>query len=72
MKTAEEFKVDCSPITSTIFAGRVSKKGLWINKKDVTDTAPLAVAQHLMQLNESIQFEYQGKTFVLKVEEVTP
>lgn len=73
MKTENEFKVGCSPITSTIFAGSVSKKGLWLNnKRDVTDTAVGAVAQHLLQLGQSMQFNYQGKTYVLKVEEVNP
>lgn len=64
------FKVGCSPITSTIFAGHVSKKGLWLNKKDVTDTAVGAVAQHLLQLNQSMEFNYMGKSYVIKVEEV--
>lgn len=67
-----EFKVGCSPITSKIYAGKVSKNGLWgTTKHDVTDTAVLSVAQHLLQLNESVQFDYEGNTYELKVEKIT-
>lgn len=66
-----EFKVGCSPLTSTIYAGTVKKNGTWgANKKDVTKTAPAAVAQHLLQLNEKIVFTYQGEEYELKVEKI--
>ncbi|MES2593164.1 MAG: hypothetical protein V4608_14880 [Bacteroidota bacterium] len=64
-------KIGTSPLTGIIYAGKVSKTGLWIgNKSDVTDTAPLAVAEHLIQRNERIQFNRLGKIYVLKVEEI--
>lgn len=67
-----DFKVGCSPLTSTIYAGKVLKNGTWGNvKHDVTDTAVSAVAQHLLQLDERMQFQYCGKTYELKVVEVT-
>ena len=67
------FKVGCSPLTSKIFAGKVLKDGSWGNvKHDVTDTAVSAVAQHLMQLDERMQFEYKGKTYEIKVVEILP
>lgn len=72
-KNMSKFKVGCSPLTSQIFAGTVKKDGTWgVNKKDVTDTAPAAVAQHLMQLKESIEFRYgrDGKKYRLQVVEV--
>ena len=66
-----EYKVGCSPLTSRIYAGSVLKNGTWgANKKDVTDTAVSAVAQHLMQLGEKMEFSYKGKKYELKVEEV--
>lgn len=66
-----EFKVGCSPITSKIFAGNVLKNGTWGKPKhDVTKTAVGAVAQHLLQLNQKLEFQYQNKTYELKVVEV--
>jgi len=65
------FKVGCSPLTSTIYAGHVLKNGMWGAKKyDVTDTAPAAVAQHLLQKQECIEFSYQDKRYRLEVVEV--
>ena len=67
-----DFKVGCSPLTSKIFAGKVLKNGTWGNvKHDVTDTAVGAVAQHLLQLDEKLRFQYRGKTYELKVVEVS-
>lgn len=66
----KNYIVGCSPITSTLFSGTVNK-GMWgKDRKDVTDSAPRAVAQHLLQLNEMIEFDYQGDKYVLKVEKV--
>ena len=67
----KQFKAGCSPITSTIYAGNVNDKGMWIGKKhDVTNTAVGAVAQHLLQLNEQMKFVYMGKEYVLQVVEL--
>ncbi len=67
-----KFKVGCSPITSRLYAGNVLPNGTWGKSKyDVTDTAVGAVAQHLMQLQEKMQFEYKGETYELKVEKVS-
>jgi hypothetical protein len=67
-----QFKVGCSPLTSRLFAGQVLKNGLWGSvKHDVTDTAVSAVAQHLLQLDQVVQFKsHNGKTYELKVVEV--
>jgi hypothetical protein len=65
-----DFRVGCSPITSKIFAGVVLKSGMWGKKYDVTNTAVSAVAAHLLQLNEKVQFQYEGKTYEIKVTEV--
>jgi len=64
------FKVGCSPLTSKLFAGKVLPNGTWGKiKYDVTDSAVGAVAMHLLQKGEKMQFDYQGKTYEIKVEE---
>jgi len=70
-KVMNDFKVGCSPLTGKIYAGTVSKKGLWLKKQDVTNTAVGSVAQHLMQRDEIFQFQIKDKTYHLKVVEVT-
>jgi len=67
-----DFKVGCSPLTSRLFAGKVLKNGTWSQQRhDVTDTAVGAVAQHLLQLEEKMQFNYKGELYEIKVEKVT-
>jgi hypothetical protein len=66
-----EFKIGCSPLTSRLFAGKVLKNGTWGQQRhDVTDTAVGAVAQHLLQLEEKMLFNYKGERYELKVEKV--
>ena len=66
------FKVGCSPLTSRLFAGNVLKNGTWGNvKHDVTDTAVGAVAQHLLQLDQKMQFNYKGEEYEIKVVKVS-
>ncbi len=67
-----DYKVGCSPLTSEIYAGMVSKTGLWGKKHVVTDTAVGAVAQHLLQKDEELRFNYKGKKYALRVVEITP
>lgn len=65
-----DFKVGCSPITSKIYAWKVLKNGIWGVKHDVTHTAVSAVAEHLLQLEQKVRFDYDGKPYELKVVEV--
>ncbi len=66
-----DFKVGCSPLTSKLYAGKVLKNGTWgVTKYDVTQSAVGAVAQHLLQINEKLEFQYGGRTYELKVVEV--
>lgn len=66
-----KFKVACSPLTSTIFAGKIVKDGMWGSvKHDVTDDAVTAVAQHLLQKNVRSVFTYKGKQYEMKVTEI--
>ena len=64
-----EYHVGCG-ITG-IYAGRINKKkDMWLEKSDVTDEACSAVAQFLMDKDESMLFEYEGKKYILTVQEV--
>ena len=45
-----DLKIAASPITGTIYVGRVNKKGdAWTTKQDVTGPACAAVVEHLQQ-----------------------
>lgn len=65
------FKVGCSPLSNRLFAGKVLKSGIWSQiKYDVTDSAVGAVAQHLLQTEEKLQFMYKGEKYELKVQKI--
>ena len=52
-----------------IYAGTLNKSNtMWVNKSDVTDEAMSAVAQFLLEHNEALNFDYQGKRYRLAVE----
>jgi len=52
-----------------IFAGTLNKTNtMWVNKSDVTDEAIKAVAQFLLEREEELKFDYQGKNYRLAVE----
>lgn len=69
MKT--DFKVGCSPITNTIYVGKVSSKGMWIgNKHDVTNSAVAAVAELLLKEDSHLKFTTDGKVYMLHVTEL--
>ena len=62
-----EYHVGCG-ITG-IFAGTINKTStMWVNKSDVTDEAISAVAQFLLEHEEAMEFNYQGKRYRLAVE----
>lgn len=62
-----EYHVGCG-ITG-IFAGTINKTStMWVNKSDVTDEAINAVAQFLLEHEEAMEFNYQGKRYRLAVE----
>jgi len=64
------YKVGYSPLTSEIYAGSVSKNGLWGKKHLVTDTAIRSVAEFLLDKNITITFSAKGKQYSMKVEEL--
>jgi hypothetical protein len=66
-----KIRIGCSPITGTIYAGSVSKTGLWGNNKcDVTQEAVRAVAQNLLQTDEKLQFKYEDDWYELSVKKI--
>jgi hypothetical protein len=43
-----DVKIAVSPLTNTIYAGKVNKKGTeWLSKEDVTEQVLSAVAQYM-------------------------
>ena len=66
-----KIRIGCSPITGTIYAGSVSKTGLWgKNKVDVTDKAIRSVAESLLQTDEVLRFSYEGEWYELGVKKI--
>lgn len=64
-----EYHVDCGAFD--IYAGTLKPNGTeWRNKSNVTDEAISAVAQYLLQHDESIGFTYRNKRYRLVVTEV--
>lgn len=70
-RTMSKIRIGCSPITGTIYAGSVSKTGLWgKNKVDVTDEAIRSVAESLLQTDEVLQFKHEGDWYELAVRKI--
>ena len=66
-----KIRIGCSPITGTIYAGSVSKTGLWgKNKVDVTNEAIRSVAESLLQTDEVLQFKHEGDWYELAVRKI--
>jgi hypothetical protein len=61
-----DITVGLSPITNTIFAGRLNKaRTMWSGKKyDITDKCVMTVVAYIK--NERVIYERDGKTFELK------
>ena len=55
---------------AAIYAGTLEprNKNLWRNKSNVTDEALDAVAGYLLTNQKELRFEYNGESYVLKVE----
>ncbi len=64
-----EYHVGCGIVG--IYAGTLNKKGtMWVNKSNVTDEAINAVAQFLLEHEEVMEFNYQGKRYRLAVTQI--
>jgi hypothetical protein len=68
----EDLVVACSPITPTIFAGKLNKKGnQWVGKKqDVTEHCLSAVFEFIAVHKKTMIAEYNGKRYSIELEEV--
>ena len=65
-----QYHVGCG--ITAIWAGTLNAKGnMWRNKSDVTNECLSASAQYLLEKDKSMLFNYHGKRYRLKVEEVT-
>lgn len=66
-----DLRLGCSPITNTIYAGKIDKSGMWIGlKHDVTKDAVKSVAENLLRTDESFRFTFEGKRYELRVTEI--
>ncbi len=64
--------IGVSPITGTIFAGRLNKaKTTWVGEKhDITDIAVNCVAEYLHKQGVFHEFYIKGKTYKLSFTEI--
>ena len=62
-------RIGTSPITGSIFAGKVNKAGtMWVGEKqDITVEAIGAVAESLLKTKEKIPFTVDGQNYELLV-----
>jgi hypothetical protein len=62
----KKLHVGCSPLTGTIFAGKILKDGrTWASgKEDVTIEALTAVAQHVVNFGKPVEISRAGGTGV--------
>jgi len=65
-----KIRIGLSPITNTIFAGRLNKAGtMWKGEKyDVTDECVMTVVSYIKK--DAVRYERDGKIFELKEVEV--
>lgn len=64
--------IGCSPITPTIYAGKLNKKGnQWLGEKqDVTNECLSAVFEFIAVHQRTMIAEYKGKRYSIELEEV--
>ena len=66
-----KLKVGFLPISKKIAAGSITDKGMWgSNRSDVTESAPGAVAEYLIETDTYIVFEFGGKKYKLSCEQI--
>lgn len=62
-----EYHVGCG--FAGIYAGVLNKKGdMWLRKSDVTNEVLGSAAQRLLTNHTEFRFQYNGESYVLKVE----
>lgn len=73
---SKKLHVGCSPLTGTIFAGKILKDGrTWaVGKEDVTIEALVAVAQHIIKFGAPVEIsraDGSGVEYRITVERVS-
>ena len=73
---SKKLHVGCSPLTGTIFAGKILKDGrTWaVGKEDVTIEALVAVAQHIIKFGASVEIsraDGSGVEYRITVERIS-
>lgn len=64
-----EYHVGCGAFG--IYAGTLNKnKNMWLHKSNVTKECLDCAAQYLLEQEKLMRFTYDGKRYVLKVEEI--
>lgn len=67
---AEQIKLGISPVTDTVFAGRLNKKGnMWLEKADVTDMFIGCVIQRFEGSVETIESS-DGSEYEITVKKI--
>ena len=65
----DEFHVGAGALTGTIYAGKITKNGVWRTRSDVTNEALQAVAEHMVtQKIEQYIFRGKDRIVTLKCE----
>ena len=67
-----KWKAMCTSSDNRVLAVRVMQNGVIESKHDITDTASLAVAEHLLKAREEVHFNYDGEQYALRVVKVNP
>lgn len=68
----KDLKIGCSPITPTIFAGKLNKKGnQWLgNKQDITEQCLSAVFEFIAVHKKTMIAEYKGFEYSIELQKV--
>jgi hypothetical protein len=65
---SKNLHIAVSPLSGTIFAGNVLESGVWgKNKKDVTISALVAVAQHVIEFGAPVEISKKDGTLEYRI-----
>jgi len=69
---AEQITIGVSPMTKTVFAGRLNKgKNMWLEKADVTDMFFACVIEKFVGTIETVEYE-NGDVYEITVKKINP
>jgi hypothetical protein len=66
----KKLTIGCSSLSGTIFGGTLLKCGnVWSSdKQNVTNMAVSSVAEHLLHVEEMVEFTFKDELYIMKVE----